>query len=253
MSRVVLITGCSTGIGRTTALAFAARGDRVYATMRKPVALDGTEVLALDVTDDRTVRAAVETVLEREGRISAVVNNAGVGPFAPIERSTDEEWLATIDTNLLGAVRVARAVLPAMRAAGKGTIVTVSSIAGRIAPIPTQAAYAASKHALCALTDSLNAECGSFGVRAFCVEPGFFATAIMDKDTVAHLDDDDPYKQVMDGIERFFRTSVAAAPAPDAVADLIVSAVDGTLTGGTHHPIGVPGVEPTANVARGSA
>lgn len=261
MSRVILITGCSTGIGRATALAFARCGDRVYATMRAPergaelallVADQGlnVEIAQLDVTDDASVRAAVDAIASSDGRIDVVVNNAGIGPFGPIERTSDDHWIETFNTNLMGAVRVTRAVLPLMRAHGTGSIVNISSVAGRMAPLPTQAAYAASKHALCALTDSINAECAPFGIKAYCIEPGFFATAIMDKDTVPRLDANDPYKPMADGIEKFFRTSVAAAPAPDAVAGLILEAADGRLHGEVHHPIGVQGLKSTQTAAR---
>jgi NAD(P)-dependent dehydrogenase (short-subunit alcohol dehydrogenase family) len=137
-----------------------------------------------------------------------------------------------------------------MRQQASGVIVNISSIAGRLAPIPTQGAYAASKHALCALTDSINAECAPFGINAFCIEPGFFATAIMDKDTFVRLDDDDPYK-APDGRRRallpFQRRRGTAA---DAVAELVLAATDGTLNGGAHHPVGVPGLGPTPSAAR---
>jgi NAD(P)-dependent dehydrogenase (short-subunit alcohol dehydrogenase family) len=250
-SKVVLVTGCSSGIGRATALALAARGDRVYAAMRTPRELAGAEVLQLDVTDQASVRAAVDTVLESEGRIDAVVNNAGVGGFTPFERSSDVEWLATFDTNLFGPARVARAVLPTMRAQGDGAIVNISSVAGRVAAIPMQSAYAASKHGLCVLTDSLNAECGPFGVRAVCIEPGFTATSIMEKHSVSQLEDEDPYKPVLDNIEQFFRAGVAAAASPDVVAAMIAKAIDGSLTGGTHFPVNVPGLTPTTDAGRG--
>ena len=209
------------------------------------------EIVMLDVTDDASVRGAVGAVLDREGRLDAVVNNAGVGPFAPLERTDDQHWLSTLDTNLLGPVRVARAALPSMRSQGSGTIVNISSVAGRMAAIPTQGAYAASKHAVCAVTDSLVAECAPFGVNSYCIEPGFFATAIMDKDTVARLPDDDPYRPAAAQIEQFFRTAVAAAPPPDAVAEIVAAAIGGTLTGGVHHPVGVPGLNPTPNAGRG--
>jgi NAD(P)-dependent dehydrogenase (short-subunit alcohol dehydrogenase family) len=250
-SKVVLVTGCSSGIGRATALALAARGDRVYATMRTAGELDGAEVLQLDVTDQASVRGAVDTVLQSEGRIDAVVNNAGVGGFGPVERSSDDEWLATFDTNLFGPVRVVRAALPAMRAQGDGAIVNISSVAGRLAAIPMQSAYAASKHGLCVLTDSLNAECGAFGIRAVCIEPGFTATSIMEKHSVSRLDEDDPYKPVLDSIEQFFLASLAVAASPDVVATMIAAAIDGSLSGGTHFPVNVPGLTPTTDAGRG--
>jgi NAD(P)-dependent dehydrogenase (short-subunit alcohol dehydrogenase family) len=137
-----------------------------------------------------------------------------------------------------------------MRTNGGGVVITISSVAGRLPPVPTQGAYAASKHAVCALTDSINAECAMFGVRAVCIEPGFFATAIMDKDAVAHLDDDDPYKPLMDGVEQYFRASLAEAPPPDAVANLALAAADGTLQGGAHHVVGMDGLSPTDTSAR---
>jgi NAD(P)-dependent dehydrogenase (short-subunit alcohol dehydrogenase family) len=263
MARVVVITGCSSGIGKTIALAFARRGDRVYATMRSPArgtalraALDDggldAEVLALDVTDEASVRIAIAAVTDREGQLDVVVNNAGIGTFAPVERSTDDDWRATLETNLLGPVRVARAALPIMREQHSGTIVNISSIAGRMASIPTQGAYAASKHAVCAFTDSLVGECSAFGIRAYCIEPGFFATSIIDNTPAASLDDADPYKPLADGIEQFFRASVAAAPPPDAVADLVIAAADGVLGGGIHHPVGAAGFLPTENAARSS-
>jgi NAD(P)-dependent dehydrogenase (short-subunit alcohol dehydrogenase family) len=261
VTQIVLITGCSTGIGQATAIAFARRGDRVYATMRAPErgrdlqalihgeGLDA-EIIPLDVTDDQSVRNAMSIVVDRHEHLDVVVNNAGIGPFAPIERTTDHHWLETLDTNLLGAVRVARAALPAMRSQGNGTIVNISSVAGRLAAIPTQAAYAASKHALCAFTDSLVAECAAFGIHVYCIEPGFFATAIMDKDAVIDLDEDDPYKRIADNVEQFFRASVAAAPSPDLVAQVVCAAADGSLVDAVHHPVGVSGLEPTANAAR---
>ncbi len=261
MSHITLITGCSTGIGMTTALHLARRADHVYAGMRaldrsneirQALAREGlnAQILQLDVTDEEAVRAAVDFVISREGRIDAIVNNAGVAPFAPVERTTDADWLATLNTNLLGPVRLARAALPSMRSRHAGTIVNISSVAGRLAPVPTQPAYAASKHALCAFTDSLAAECTPFGISTYCIEPGFFSTAIMDKDTICPLDDTDPYKPLSDSIWQFFRDSVAAAPPPDAVAELVLAAIDGTIQQGFHYPVGMPGLGPTPSSAR---
>jgi len=173
--------------------------------MRRPGDLAGAKVLKLDVTDQASVQVAVETVLDREGRIDAVVNNAGVGAFVPFEHSSDDDWLETFDTNLFGPVRVARAALPTMRAQGDGVIVNISSVAERVPAIPMQSAYSASKHGLCVLTDALNTECRAFGVRAVCIEPGFTATSIMEKHRISRLEDDDPYKPVLDNIEQFFR------------------------------------------------
>jgi NAD(P)-dependent dehydrogenase (short-subunit alcohol dehydrogenase family) len=180
------------------------------------------------------------------------VNNAGVGAFGPLERSTDADWLAAFETNLFGPVRVARAALPSMRAQGTGLIVNVSSVAGRVPAIPTQSAYSASKHGVCILTDALNAECGVFGVRAVCIEPGFTATSIMEKHRVSTLADNDPYKPLLDGIEQFFRAGIERAAPADVVADMIVAAIDGTLTGATHFAANAPGLAPTRDAGRAS-
>lgn len=259
--KVVIVTGASSGIGLHTALALGRRGHRVYATMRDPGRADNlqrvldaeqlqVEVLQLDVTDPTSVSTAVATVLSREGRVDAVVNNAGIAPFAAIEHSTDDEWLAVLDTNLIGAVRLIRAVLPAMRYEGAGTIVNVSSIAGRLAAVPTQGAYAASKHALCALTDAVVAECAPFGLSAYCIEPGFFATDIMRGNIAPNLGDGDPYRTVADGVQEFFRSALADAPLPSEVADTITTAIESGLRDGVHHPVGAAGHDPTPNAAR---
>ena len=142
---VALITGASRGIGRAIAVHLARHGFEAYASMRdlgdaSPlVQLAGAESLALhpitlDVTDDASVRSAVEYVLERTGQIDALVNNAAIARFAPIEHTAPAALAGVLDTNLIGALRTAQAVLPPMRAQGRGTIVNISSVAGRVAP-----------------------------------------------------------------------------------------------------------------------
>ncbi|MEX1255453.1 MAG: SDR family oxidoreductase [Dehalococcoidia bacterium] len=183
---VVLITGCSSGIGKVTALEFARRGDTVFATMRdlsKGAALHGEAagagldvgLLALDVTDDASVRVAVETVIERAGRIDVLVNNAGMGAHGAVEEFADEEVLRAFDANVFGVVRLVRAVAPHMRGQRSGTIINISSIAGRVATA-FGGIYAGAKHALEGLSDALYYELHPFGVRVIVVEPGAFAT-----------------------------------------------------------------------------
>ena len=179
---VVLITGCSSGIGLETAVAFARRGDTTYATMRDPdratrllarAASEGAtlEVLGLDVTDDASVRAAVRTVEERHGAIDVLVNNAGIDASGPVETTPIGRARAVLETNLWGPVRTARAALPAMRGRGAGVIVNVTSMAARLPGTLYNGFYAASKHALGALSESLAWELSPFGVRVVCVEP----------------------------------------------------------------------------------
>ncbi|HTR02800.1 MAG TPA: SDR family NAD(P)-dependent oxidoreductase, partial [Thermoanaerobaculia bacterium] len=137
--RVILVTGCSSGIGRATALEAAARGHQVFATARNRHDLaelerrENFETLALDVTDDASIRTAVAAVLSRAGRLDALVNNAGYGQYGATEEVTAEEWRAQFDVNLFGTIAMIQAVLPAMREARGGRIVNVSSVSGKVA------------------------------------------------------------------------------------------------------------------------
>jgi NAD(P)-dependent dehydrogenase (short-subunit alcohol dehydrogenase family) len=185
---VVLITGCSSGIGAETARCFARNGFRVFASMRRPEA--GAELRQeaaaagwalstppLDVTSDSSVGMAVSDLLaETGGRIDVVVNNAGYYCMGAVEETSPAELAAQLDTNLLGVLRVVRAVVPIMRAAGRGTVVNVSSISGLVV-LPLVGPYHASKFALEALTEALRYELHPFGVRVVAVEPGPIASA----------------------------------------------------------------------------
>lgn len=183
---VVLVTGSSSGIGKLSALEFARRGHRVFASMRRLESAEyiladarkeklTIQVVQMDVTDKASVTAAVEEVLRRETRLDVLVNNAGFGSFGPLEDYSDEEILAVFETNLFGAIRTTRAVLHAMRAQGSGTIVMVSSISG-LRTFPFMAVYSASKFALEAISNGFRCELKPFGVRVVLVEPGNFNT-----------------------------------------------------------------------------
>jgi NAD(P)-dependent dehydrogenase (short-subunit alcohol dehydrogenase family) len=246
---VVVITGCSSGFGYHAALAFARRGDRVYATMRNPDKGDlakvlseeglDAEVLQLDVDDDDNVRSGIGQVLEREGQVDVLINNAGFGGTGnTIEECADEDWQAIISTNLLGPLRCARAVLPSMRERRGGTIVNVSSIAGRMYGMPFTSSYSATKHALCSLSDSIAAEMQDFGVKVACIEPGFFKTSVMDNATIPDPSGS-PYESMARAIEAWYRTSVENGADPAGVVDALLAAVDGTLPSDTiHHLVG---------------
>ena len=245
---VVVITGCSSGFGYQAALAFGRRGDRVYATMRrdkgdlaKVMSDEGldAEVLLLDVDDDASVRSGIGQVLEREGHVDVLVNNAGFGGTgAAIEECTDEAWLAIISTNLLGPLRCARAVIPSMRERGQGTIVNVSSIAGRMYGMPYTSSYSATKHALCSLSDSIAAELQDFGVKVACIEPGFFKTEVVNNAIIPDPTGS-PYESMARAIEAWYRTSVEDGADPQVVVDALLAAADGTLPADTiHHLVG---------------
>lgn len=179
--RVVLVTGASSGIGQACARHLAGRGWRVFGTSRRASAdgraEGGVEMVAMDVDSDASVQVAVATVLERAGRIDAVVNNAGWALAGAVEDTTPDEARAQMETNFMGVWRVCRAVLPAMRAAGRGHIVNVGSIGGRVG-LPFQAAYSASKFAVAGFTEALSGEVRPFGIHVALIEPGNYRTGI---------------------------------------------------------------------------
>ena len=183
---VVLITGCSSGIGKYTALERARRGHRVFASMRNPesarfIRADaqkaqlGVEILRLDVTDQASVTSAVQQVLKEAGVIDVLVNNAGIGSIGVVEDYTDEEISSVFETNFFGAVRTTRAVLPAMRARRSGTIIMVSSVSG-LRTFPFASVCSASKFALEAISNGMRYELRPFGIRVVLIEPGNFRT-----------------------------------------------------------------------------
>ena len=185
----VLITGCSSGFGLETALEFARRGHNVVATLRdlsKREPLDRRadaedlrlEVLSLDVTKPSSVARAVRAVLH-DAPIDILVNNAGFQIWTSLEEATDEDATRQFDTNVVGMLRVTRAVLPAMRAQKSGVIVNVSSVVGMTGS-PFEGLYSASKHAVEALSETLEFEVRPFGVRVVVVEPGGYPTAFAD-------------------------------------------------------------------------
>jgi len=195
-TRVILITGSSTGIGRATAERFARRGWWVFASMRKPES--GAELRALaaqnrwrlstpalDVTRDDSVAEAVgQLLIETGGRLDVLVNNAGYFAFGPLEETTPDELRAQLETNVVGVHRVTREVLPAMRARGAGTIVTLGSVSGKVA-VPMVGPYHASKWALEGMIEALRLELIPFGIRVALVEPGPFRTLLHDNERLA--------------------------------------------------------------------
>jgi NAD(P)-dependent dehydrogenase (short-subunit alcohol dehydrogenase family) len=232
---VVLITGCSSGIGLETALAFARHGDVTYASMRDPdkgrrllerAQAHGVpvEVLELDVTDEASVESAVRAIEGRHGAIDVLVNNAGIADSGPVETIAIERARAVVDTNLWGPVRTTRAVLPAMRARGAGVIVNVSSAAARVPAMPYNGFYAASKHALGALSQSLAWELAPFGIRVACIEPGFFATEISAK-SWGTVNPASPYGADHRWVNDFFvKNGQASGGDPALVAEAVVRA-----------------------------
>ncbi|WP_281194082.1 SDR family oxidoreductase [Halorubrum sp. F4] len=185
VQKTVLITGCSSGIGRATAHAFNDEGWTVYATARNPADVEtlgeaGCELATLDVTDEDDVDRVVDRILDEEGAIDALINNAGYGQFGPIEDVTTDTVHEQFDVNVYGPHRLVRAVLPAMRRERDGTIVNVSSVAGRVS-FPGGGVYAGSKFALEAMSDALRNEVREFGVDVVVIEPGPVRTGFSDR------------------------------------------------------------------------
>ena len=179
-SKAVLITGCSTGIGRATAERLAARGHLVYATARRIEAVRdleqrGCRTLALDVTDEASMRAAVAAVEQAEGAVGALVNNAGYSQSGAIESVKLDDVRAQFETNVFGLIRMCQLVLPGMRRQRSGRIVNVGSMGGKLT-FPGAAAYHATKYAVEAISDAMRFEVKSFGVRVVVIEPGFIKT-----------------------------------------------------------------------------
>lgn len=189
---VALITGCSSGFGEAIALAFARSGYQVIATMRKPQAAPSSlrslaaekpadvVLAALDVTDPAMRKQAVDLAMQRFGRIDVLINNAGISGRGAFEDTPEDLWRTMFETNLFGPLELIRLALPIMRKQGAGRIINVTSVAA-ILKTPLLGAYCASKHALDAATAALDTETRSFGVRAVCLMPGPFKTALPQK------------------------------------------------------------------------
>jgi NAD(P)-dependent dehydrogenase (short-subunit alcohol dehydrogenase family) len=196
MSKVVLITGASTGFGRAAAEILARRGFTVFATMRDIAGRNASHrdalqalarqerralhVVELDVTSDASVELAVQQALAQAGRIDVAINNAGIAPLGITEAFTIAEFQQLLEVNLYGAARVNRAVLPSMRRQRSGLLIHVSSAAGRLV-FPTSGIYCASKFALEALADAYRFELSPFGIDSVIVEPGIHRTPIHEK------------------------------------------------------------------------
>src|SRR5215510_8207646 len=177
-SRVALITGASSGIGRATAELLAARGHRIFGGVRAPATtrpLAGVELVPLDVRDDASVKACIEKVLSRAGRIDVLINNAGVNLVGAVEETSIGQAQALFETNVIGVLRMMQAVLPGMRRQGTGLIVNISSILGFI-PAPFMGVYASTKHAIEGLSESLDHEVRALGIRVVLIEPYYVRT-----------------------------------------------------------------------------
>ncbi|MCC6737373.1 MAG: SDR family NAD(P)-dependent oxidoreductase [Bauldia sp.] len=231
-SNSVLITGCSTGIGRAAALRFARAGIPVWASARRlsdieDLVKEGCRIVELDVTDEASRVAAVARVTEVEGSVGALVNNAGYAELGPMEEVSIEALRRQFETNVFGAVRLSQLVLPGMRRAGHGTIVNVSSVGGLVTFLGG-GAYHMSKFALESFSDALRAEVGRFGIRVVVVEPFGVRTAFQATSTAGLGErEPGPYDAFNRNLHRMLSGAGESrvAVAPEAIAETIFAAV----------------------------
>lgn len=228
--RVVLVTGASSGIGRACAEHLARNGFCVYGTSRRADpdpgetvcgSRDGILTLPMDVTSDLSVVLGVESVLNREGRLDVVVNNAGMGVAGPVEFTSLEDAKEQFEVNFFGVLRVCRAVLPVMRRQGGGYIVNIGSIGGVIA-LPYQALYSASKFALEGLTEALRLEVRRHRIRVVLIQPGDHKTGFTaNRRQVQVPDEDQVYAQSFRAALGRMEHDEQSGPEPARVAHLV--------------------------------
>lgn len=232
---VTVVTGANSGIGRATAIHLAQHGHTVYGTVRATSRTDklrgmaeqaGVEIhlAEADVADDESVRRGFAEIFERAGRVDHLVNNAGVGGNGVVEECSPQQYLDVMNIDLCGAVRCIQAVLPQMRERGGGTIVNITSIAGRVAAIAQQP-YVAAKWAFEGLSEGLAQEVAPFGIRVAIVEPGVTKSAIFAKTidvpnaTGAY---DAPYRRMF----QFYAAGIAQATDPFEVGEVVRHAIE---------------------------
>jgi NAD(P)-dependent dehydrogenase (short-subunit alcohol dehydrogenase family) len=232
---VSVVTGANSGIGRATSIRLSLAGHRVFGTVRSVARADKlramadaagatVELVELDIAADESVRRGFAEIFELAGRVDHLVNNAGVGGNAVVEECPAQLYLDVMNVDLCGAIRCAQAVLPQMRERRSGTIVNVTSIAGRIAAI-AQSPYVASKWALEGVSEGLAQEVAPFGIRVAVIEPGVTKSAIFAKNVDAPNSTgayDAPYRRMF----QFYAAGMAQATDPAEVADVILHAID---------------------------
>lgn len=225
--KIALVTGASSGIGQATAELLAKAGYKVFGTSRRGAEASGGafEMLPLDVTSDASVAAAVGRLMQLEGRIDLLVNNAGFGVApAGAEESSIEQARSIFDTNFFGLIRMTRAVLPHMRQQGSGRIINIGSVLGFL-PMPYGALYAATKHAIEGYSESLDHELRTRGIRVSVIEPAYtktpFDANLLEPD--AKLED---YREIRTAVNQRVKEVMATADQPGVVAEVVLKAAN---------------------------
>lgn len=230
MPKVVLITGASSGIGRAIAQKSAEAGHRVYGGSRSftpdSKVPDGVSPRHLDVTNDDSVSALVNEIERNEGRIDTLINCAGVGLTGALEETSIEKAKSVFDTNLFGALRTTRAILPHMRRNGSGAIINIGSIGGQVS-LPFRGVYCSSKSALEGLSRSLSMEVRPFGIDVFLIHPGDFSTNINRNRMVINGQSDSAYKELSSNAREVIEKEVDEGSDPELIAKLVVKILEG--------------------------
>jgi NAD(P)-dependent dehydrogenase (short-subunit alcohol dehydrogenase family) len=235
--KVAVVTGSSTGIGYETSLILARNGFLTYATMRNLNKSQNIKLIAtkenlpihikqLDVTDDASINNAIQAISAEAGQIDVLVNNAGYGLNGPFEDLAMDEIKAQYETNVFGLIRTTQAVLPIMRKQKSGTIVNISSGAGRFG-FPGGSAYVSTKFAVEGLSESMSYELEPFGIKVVIVEPGVIRTNFVDGLVVTKKaqDPNSPYSQIIQKMATGFEEMMKNASSPDLVAKVVLDAV----------------------------
>ncbi|MGJ5643164.1 SDR family oxidoreductase [Formosa sp. S-31] len=238
MSKVVLITGGSSGIGKSIGEFLKEKGFVVYGTSRSPerYASSSFPILKLDVRDADTIQTCVQSLLELEGKLDVLINNAGVGITGPIEEIPMAEIKNNFETNFFGPLEVIKAVLPQMRKQGAGLIINVTSIAGYMG-LPYRGIYSASKGALELVTEAYNMELKDFNIKMTNVAPGDFATNIASGRFHAPVLEDSPYKQSYGNTLKLMDSHVDSGKDPKVMAQAIYNIIN-TKKPKIHYKVG---------------
>ena len=228
MSKIILVTGGSSGIGRSICTYLAQQGCIVYGTSRSAdfdQPIDNFKLVPLDVLADESVEKAIQHIVKRHGHIDVLVNNAGIGIAGPIEETCIKDAQATFETNVFGLLRVCQHVLPHMRKAGSGSIINVSSLGGLMG-LPFRGIYSSSKFAVEGMTEALSVEAKRYGVKVTIVEPGDFQTNINQNRFISTLPSDSPYKDNYERLLQIINDEVTYGKDPIMVAKLIYKIIN---------------------------
>ncbi|MEM7556626.1 MAG: oxidoreductase [Cyanobacteria bacterium P01_A01_bin.84] len=229
--QIVLVTGASSGFGKAIAEFLAEKGYYVFASARRTdkleaIATENIEPLQLDVTNSDHIHNAVEHIKSTKGRLDILINNAGYGLYGTLEGITQEQARQVFDVNLFGLAEITQGFLPMMRAQKSGTIVNISSLVGKLS-LPFMGWYAASKHAVEALSDALRLEVKQFGIKVVLIEPGAINTGFEEvaMTTLEKSNDPQPYHNMRSVFSKLIRNSYKRAPYAEVVTQTIYKAI----------------------------